>query len=104
MEEKEINMMCEQKYSIILRQCRLLGAGDRETVDIAIDDDTIVAVSPRISGLGEQEIDIQGNLVSPPFVESHIHLDSALTAGNRDGIKAVLCSREFKFGVNASKV
>jgi cytosine/adenosine deaminase-related metal-dependent hydrolase len=62
------------------------------------------AVSPRISGLGEQEIDIQGNLVSPPFVESHIHLDSALTAGNRDGIKAVLCSREFKFGVNASKV
>ncbi|WP_367120457.1 cytosine deaminase [Microcoleus sp. PH2017_30_WIL_O_A] len=74
-------MMCEQKYSIILRQCRLLGAGDREMVDIAIDDDTIVAVSSRISGLGEQEIDIHGKLVSPPFVESHIHLDSALTAG-----------------------
>ncbi|MEG3860268.1 cytosine deaminase [Microcoleus sp. herbarium12] len=73
--------MSEQKYSMVLRECRLLGAGDRATVDIAIDEDTIVAVSPRISGLGEQEINIQGNLVSPPFVESHIHLDSALTAG-----------------------
>lgn len=38
MEEKEINRMCEQKYSIVLRECRLLGAGDRQTVDIAIDD------------------------------------------------------------------
>ena len=45
-------------------------------VDIAIEDDQIVAVSPRISELGEREIDLQGNLVSPPFVESHIHLDS----------------------------
>jgi cytosine deaminase len=74
--------MSEQKYSIVLRECRLLGAGDdRPTVDIAIEDDQIVAVSPRISELGKREIDIQGNLVSPPFVESHIHLDSALTAG-----------------------
>ncbi|WP_333223261.1 amidohydrolase family protein [Microcoleus sp. BR0-C5] len=74
--------MPEQKYSIVLRECRLLGAGDdRPTVDIAIEDDQIVAVSPHISELGEREIDIQGKLVSPPFVESHIHLDSALTAG-----------------------
>ncbi|MCC3468129.1 MAG: cytosine deaminase [Microcoleus sp. PH2017_06_SFM_O_A] len=73
--------MCEQKYSMVLRRCRLLGAGDRETVDIAIEDDTIVAVSPRISGLGDREIDIKGKLVCPPFVESHVHLDSALTAG-----------------------
>ena len=74
--------MSEQKYSIVLRECRLLGAGgDRPTVDIAIEDDRIVAVSPHISELGEREIDIQGNLVSPPFVESHIHLDSALTTG-----------------------
>jgi cytosine deaminase len=73
--------MSEQKYSIVLRECRLLGAGDRATVDIAIDDGRIVAVSPRISGLGDREIDIHGKLVSPPFVESHIHLDSALTAG-----------------------
>jgi cytosine deaminase len=74
-------VMCEQKYSMVLRQCRLLGTGDRATVDIAIDDNTIFAVSPRISGFGEGEIDTQGNLVSPPFVESQIYLDSTLTAG-----------------------
>ena len=74
--------MSEQKYSIVLRECRLLGGGDdRPTVDIAIEGDRIVAVSPRISEVGKREIDIQGNLVSPPFVDSHIHLDSALTAG-----------------------
>ena len=74
--------MPEQKYSIVLRECRLLGAGDdRPTVDIAIEDDQIVAVSPQIPEFGQSEIDIQGKLVSPPFVESHIHLDSALTAG-----------------------
>jgi len=53
--------MSEQKYSIVLRQCRLLGAGDRATVDIAIEDDRIAAISPHISELGEREIDIQGN-------------------------------------------
>jgi Cytosine deaminase and related metal-dependent hydrolases len=73
--------MSEPKYSIVLRECRLLGAIDSQTVDIAIDGDKIAAVSPHISEFGEREIDIQGNLVSPPFVESHIHLDSALTAG-----------------------
>ena len=77
--------MSDQKYSIVLRECSLLGAGDdRPTVDIAIEDDQIVAVSPRISEVGEREIDIQGNLVSPPFVDSHIHLDSALTESIQD--------------------
>ncbi|MEG4005312.1 cytosine deaminase [Microcoleus sp. Pol11C1] len=73
--------MSEQKYSIVLRQCRLLGAGNSQTVDIAIDGDKIAAVSTQISELGESEIDVGGKLVTPPFVESHIHLDSALTAG-----------------------
>jgi len=73
--------MAEQKYSIVLRQCRLLGAEDSQIVDIAIDGDKIAAVATQISALGESEIDVGGKLVSPPFVESHIHLDSALTAG-----------------------
>ena len=48
MEEKERKRMPEQKYSMVLRECRLLGAGDREMVDIAIDDDAIVAKLSRI--------------------------------------------------------
>ncbi len=64
-------------HDLLLRRCRLK---DGE-VDIGIGDGKISAIAPHLSEPAQQEIDIQGKLVSPPFVESHIHLDSALTAG-----------------------
>jgi cytosine/creatinine deaminase len=64
---------------MVLRQCRLLGHA--EAVDIAIQEGTIQAIAPRLEVLAAQELSVQGKLVSPPFVESHIHLDSALTVG-----------------------
>lgn len=64
-------------YDLLLRRCRLLN----EEVDIGIKDGLITAISPQLSEPGQLELDIQGQLVSPPFVESHIHLDSALTSG-----------------------
>src|SRR5919202_226984 len=64
-------------YDILLRHCRLFN----DEVDIGIKDGAIAAISPHLSERGQVELDIQGQLVSPPFVESHIHLDSALTAG-----------------------
>ncbi|MCL6436589.1 MAG: cytosine deaminase [Leptolyngbyaceae cyanobacterium HOT.MB2.61] len=69
-------------YDLLLRQCRLLQT-DRTIaeVDIAIKERVIVDIAPKITGNTKLELDIQGKLVSPPFVESHIHLDSALTAG-----------------------
>lgn len=69
-------------YDFILRNCRLLRSPDiTETADIALSGEKIAAIAPRIEAPGETEFDVGGNLVSPPFVESHIHLDSALTAG-----------------------
>jgi cytosine deaminase len=70
-------------HDLLLRECRLLQA-DRTivTVDIAIQNGTIVAIAPQIPGPAKITLDIQKQLVSPPFVESHIHLDSALTAGD----------------------
>ena len=65
---------------LILRQCRLLGRLE-ERVDIAIENNRIVAIEPQLPQGTNREIHVNGNLVSPPFVESHIHLDSALTAG-----------------------
>ncbi|MFB2875608.1 cytosine deaminase [Floridanema aerugineum] len=65
-------------YDLLLRQCRLL---NNEIVDIGIHNGLIVAISPKIQELGQLELNIHTQLVSPPFVESHIHLDSALTAG-----------------------
>src|SRR5690625_2529871 len=64
---------------LILRQAKLVDRKDR--VDIAIKDGVFVKIKPNINISTKQEIDVAGNLVSPPFVESHIHLDSALTAG-----------------------
>ncbi|HEY9849965.1 MAG TPA: cytosine deaminase [Leptolyngbyaceae cyanobacterium] len=64
-------------YDLLLHRCRLK---DGE-VDIGIADGKISAIAPHLSEPAQLEIDIQGKLVSPPFVESHIHLDSALTAG-----------------------
>jgi cytosine deaminase len=65
-------------YDLILRQCRLIS---NEIVDIGIRDGLIATISPKIQELGQLELNIHTHLVSPPFVESHIHLDSALTAG-----------------------
>lgn len=50
-------------------------------LDIAIEGDTIIAIEPHLELTAPTEIDVAGKLVSPPFVESHIHLDSALTSG-----------------------
>ncbi|PSN76115.1 cytosine deaminase, partial [filamentous cyanobacterium CCP4] len=62
----------------ILRECRLPGG---ELVDVGLKQGVIEAIEPRLDAKAAQDIDVGGQLVSPPFVESHIHLDSALTAG-----------------------
>ncbi|MBW4601356.1 MAG: cytosine deaminase [Calothrix sp. FI2-JRJ7] len=68
-------------YDLLLRQAKLVTAPDSSSVDIGILDGKIVKIASAISGDASMELNIDGKLVSPPFVESHIHLDSALTAG-----------------------
>lgn len=66
--------------SLLLRHGRLVD-DPQATVDIAIADGVITAIGPNLDLAADQTLDLAGQLVSPPFVESHIHLDSALTAG-----------------------
>lgn len=74
--------MSTQLYDLILRRgCLLRSPTQTETVDVAIAAGKIAEIAASISGSAQQEINLQGKLISPPFVESHIHLDSALTAG-----------------------
>ncbi|GAB3473292.1 cytosine deaminase [Azotobacter salinestris] len=40
-----------------------------------------IAAQPAPADAGGDELDATGNLVVPPFVEPHIHLDATLTAG-----------------------
>jgi cytosine deaminase len=53
----------------------------RKGMDIAIKDKRIVGMEPAIQTPARDEIDGQGYLASPPFVDSHFHLDSALSVG-----------------------
>jgi cytosine deaminase len=70
--------MSQKPYDLLLRECRLLTGA---VVDIAIKDGLIAAIAPQIGDRADMEIAVGGKLASPPFVESHIHLDSALSAG-----------------------
>ncbi|MBU2874868.1 amidohydrolase family protein [Marinobacter salexigens] len=53
----------------------------RKGFDIAIKGGKIVEVSTQIQGQALKEIDGRGHLASPPFVDSHFHMDSALSLG-----------------------
>ncbi len=61
----------------------------RTGMDVGVRDGRIVEVAPHLEGEAAREIDATGRLVTPPFVDSHFHLDSTLSLGqprrNRSG-------------------
>ncbi|HEY0848002.1 MAG TPA: amidohydrolase family protein [Noviherbaspirillum sp.] len=58
-------------------------------IDIAVQGGCIAAVGPRLPQRGTEEIDAAGDLVTPPFVDAHFHMDATLSYGlpriNRSG-------------------
>lgn len=50
-------------------------------VDIGVRDGRIAEIASGIDAEAREYIDAGGNLASPPFVDSHFHLDSALSLG-----------------------
>jgi cytosine/creatinine deaminase len=66
-------------FDLIIRNARLKDA--RDLVDIGITGETIIAVKPALDGETAEEIDGAGHLVIPPFVDSHFHMDAALSLG-----------------------
>src|SRR5471032_3294201 len=53
----------------------------RQHIDIAIKGGRIAAVGPALPVKGGQEIDAAGDLVTPPFVDAHFHMDATLSYG-----------------------
>ncbi len=53
----------------------------RRNLDIAIDAGRIAAVGERLAVTGAREIDAEGDLVTPPFVDAHFHMDATLSYG-----------------------
>ncbi|MVW61043.1 amidohydrolase family protein [Massilia sp. NEAU-DD11] len=63
---------------LVLRNATL---ADGRKVDIAIAGGTISAVEPALPQRGAREIDVGGDLVTPPFVDAHFHMDATLSYG-----------------------
>ncbi|QYR23851.1 amidohydrolase family protein [Paenibacillus sp. sptzw28] len=66
-------------YDLIVRNVRL--TGDGTNIDIAIRDGLIAGMG-QFTAAASETLDAEGRLLVPPFVEPHVHLDTALTAGN----------------------
>ncbi|NIA67697.1 amidohydrolase family protein [Pelagibius litoralis] len=49
--------------------------------DIAVKDGLIAEVAPSIEAEATEVIDAAGHLVTPPFVDSHFHMDATLSLG-----------------------
>jgi cytosine deaminase len=64
---------------LIIRNANL--PDGRTGIDIAIANGLIADAVPHLTAQAQREIDATGRLVSPPFVDSHFHLDSTLTYG-----------------------
>ena len=64
---------------LVLRHCTL--PDGRSDQDIGIEGGHIVALQPALAAAAVQEIDAAGQLVSPPFVDAHFHMDSTLSYG-----------------------
>ena len=62
---------------LIIRNARLRGVD--ATRDIGVDGGKIAKIEPRLSDKATKEIDAEGRLVTPGFIDLHSHLDKCLT-------------------------
>ena len=53
----------------------------RKGVDIGVSGGRIAAIEPKLAGEAGEVIDADGQLVSPPFVDCHFHMDATLSLG-----------------------
>ncbi len=64
---------------LIVRNASL--ADGRRHIDILVRDGKIVATEPAIAVTGMPELDAGGDLLCPPFVDAHFHMDAVLSYG-----------------------
>ena len=64
---------------LIIRNANL--PDGRVGIDIGIKDGKIAALEVALSTKAQKEINASGYLVSPPFVDSHFHMDATLSLG-----------------------
>jgi len=72
-------MELSMAHDIVIRGGNIVDGTGAEPVsgDVAIDDGLITAVG-QVAEKGDQEIDAQGHVVSPGFIDLHTHLDAQI--------------------------
>lgn len=66
--------------NLLVRNVRIENADT--LTDIRITNGLFAEIAPNLEARpGEELVDYNGKLVLPPYIESHVHLDSALTSG-----------------------
>jgi len=71
-------MTSKTAFDLIFR--RAVTTGSADPVDIGVSAGRIAAIAPRLESRAP-EIDVDGRLVLPGFVDTHIHLDKACLLG-----------------------
>lgn len=74
---------------LLIKNARILGTKELQTV--AVKDGVIAAIEPSIQAEAARVIDADGNILTPGFIDSHIHMDKAYIADrlpNRSGTLA----------------
>jgi cytosine deaminase len=68
---------------MLIRGARIIGSAEKALVDLHVDGGVFLRVEPASVDAvpAHVVIDARGALVSPPYVEPHVHLDTVLTAG-----------------------
>lgn len=71
-------MTVKTKFDLIIRNGWVITMDTQgrrySSADIAVKDGNIMEIAPSLSGLGEQEIDANGNAVLPGLVNGHTHM------------------------------
>src|SRR5437763_3983925 len=66
-------------YDLIIRHAQLHRG--KVSKDIAVKDGHFARIASDITESAAREINAAGHLVSPPFIDAHVHLDAVLTVG-----------------------
>lgn len=66
-------------FDLLLTDARLLDSP--AAVDIGVAGGRVAAIAPGLSREAAEVVDVAGSLVSPGFVETHIHLDKSMITG-----------------------
>jgi cytosine deaminase len=67
-----------EEYSLVIKNAKTREY-EGKLVDIGIKDGKIAAIAEKLDARGEREIDAAGKLVSPPFVDAHLHMCKVYT-------------------------